>query len=147
MVDVTIKTAPRTIRLKGKGRRIERAAGGTVTPGALVKLNSSDQLVVHATAGGSGAPIFAVENELLGLGIDDDYVSGDFAQAEHFGGGDWVLAYVAAAASAIVIGDQLESAGDGSLCKLASGTPLGVAMQAVDNSAGGAIARIQVALI
>jgi hypothetical protein len=147
MVDLTINAKPRTIRLKDVGIRMERPAGGTIKPGSLVYQTSSDTFLVHATAGGNTARIFALENELIGLGIDDNYVVNDYVQAEQFDSGDWVLAYVAASASAIVIGDRLESDGAGGLRKLASGTPLATSMDALDNSGGSAIARIRVAIM
>jgi hypothetical protein len=138
---------PRTIRLKGYGQRIEKPAAGAITPGALLLLGSGNTFTINATAAVARAPIFALENELIGKGIDDNYASGDLVQAEHFHKGDWVLAFVAASATAIVIGDQLEADAAGGLRKFASGIPLAVAMEAVDNSAGGAIARIKVAIL
>jgi hypothetical protein len=147
MTDNTINTEPRTILLKGDPERMERVAGGTITPGALVKLNSSNQLVVHSTAGGNTNTIFALENELFGKGIDDNYSANDYVQAGEFDGDDHVLAYVAASAAAIVIGDQVESAGDGSVRIRSSGTTIGTALEAVDNSGNGAsIARLRIAV-
>jgi hypothetical protein len=147
MTDLTIKSYPRTIRLKGVGTRMERVATAAVLPGSLVMLNATNNLVVHATAGGTTPAIFALENELIGKGIDDAYASGDYIQAEHFNSGDWVLGYVDAAAAAIAIGDQLESAGDGSLRKHVSGTPIAISMDALDNSAGASIARLRVDIL
>jgi hypothetical protein len=163
------KTAPETILLKGRGFRKEKVAGGTITPGHLVASNSSDQLVVHATAAGHAQAMFAVEAEHLsalgGTGyntsggtIDDNYSSGDFVQSEILDAGCHVYALVAAAASAIVIGDALESAGDGTLRKRTpfsqngsapydvteAGWVVAYALEAVDNSGGGAPARIKV---
>lgn len=150
-----------TILLKGRGIRKEAIAGGTITPGDLVTLNSAGQLIRHATAKGANLRMFAVENDLVGKGIDDNYVVNDYAQAEILPAGGEVLAFVAAAASAIVIGDYLESDGAGGLRKLTpasqSGTtPFAVvtegraiaqAIQAVDNSGGAARARIKVTLL
>jgi hypothetical protein len=133
-----------TVRLKGIGTRLEAVAGGTITPGHLIKQNSSGLLVVHATAGGFAERIFAVENDLNGKEIDDNYLVNDYVQSEIYRPGDEVLAFVVASGSAIVVGDYLESAGDGSLRKLASGTPLATAIEAVDNSAVGAQSRIKV---
>lgn len=154
------KTASRTILLKGRGYRLERVAGGTITPGHLVALNSADKLVVHATAKGKAAPIFAVESEHLNnddgsasADIDHNYASGDFVQSEVLCAGCEVNALVAAAATAIVEGDLLESAGDGTLRKRTAfdavtpapaGEVVAVALEAVDNSAGGSAARIRV---
>lgn len=110
------KTAPRTILLKGRGYRMERAAAGTITPGHLLKLDSNGELVVQ-TVIGRVPPIFAVENDLIGNDIDDNYVDNDFVQAEILGPGCEVNALVAASAAALVIGDYVESAGDGTVKK------------------------------
>jgi hypothetical protein len=42
-----------TILLKGRGIRMEGPAGGSITPGHLVTVNSSGQIVVHNNAGGA----------------------------------------------------------------------------------------------
>jgi len=152
MTDATINTSPRTIRLKGVGRRIERPAQGTIKPGALVALSRTDGFIAHPSAGNKTTAMFALENELLGLGIDDNYASGDLVQVEHFTQGDWVLAYLAAGASKVWEGDFLESAGDGSVRLVGADYQEGAsavlqAMETVDNSGGGSIARIKCAVV
>lgn len=118
MTDKTLNTAPRTILLKGRGTRHEAVADGTILPGSLLQfVSSTGHLTVHSSAGARATRIFALENELFGLGIDDNYVSGDNVQAEFAWNGMWVNAAVAAGAAAIVTGDYLESAGDGTLRK------------------------------
>lgn len=146
MVDNTIKSSPRTIRLKGVGRREERPCSTTITPGMLLRFTSTDQLAVHASQGKHCAACFALENELFGKGIDDNYVTGDLVQSETFAPGDWVLALLPAAAAAVAEGDSLVSNGDGTLIKTTSeyDDSIAVAMQAVDNSGGGTPARIMV---
>jgi hypothetical protein len=148
------KTAPRTIILKGRGIRREAPAGGTITPGHLVTINTSGQLVVHATAGGANSKCFAVEAENLNPGgssqvadIDTNYAANDYVQAEHLYCGCEVNALVAAAAPAIVIGDLLESAGNGTLRKLTTGVAIAQALKAVDNSGGGSPVRISAVII
>lgn len=150
-----------TILLKGRGIRKEGIAGGTITPGHLLTLSSSDTMVVHATAKGPAAPLFAVENDILGKEITDNYVANDYVQAEYLTSGCEVNALVAAAASAIVVGDLLESAGDGTLrirtafaqsgttpfAVTEAGAPIAQAIEAVDNSGGGAPARIKVVIL
>lgn len=147
MADLTINTNPRTIRLKGQGIRMERPAAGVITPGHLVKLGSANSLTVQNTALLKCATIFALENELIGLGIDDNYVSGDNVQAEHMYPGQWVNALVATSAAALVIGDYVEPAADGTVRKLTTGVPLGLVLVAVDNSAQTSVARCQIALV
>jgi hypothetical protein len=133
-----------TILLKGSPIRKEAIAAGAITPGHLILRDSNGKVAVHATAGGNNAPRFAFENDLVGLEISDAYAAGDQVQFIHCKRGDEVNALVAAGAGAIVIGDKLESAGDGTLRKYTNGVILAEAIQAVDNSAGAAVARIKV---
>ncbi len=187
-----VKTVPSTINVKGRPMRREAAAGGAITPGHLIKYNSSGQFVVHNVARGKCATIFAAENEVFGMDITDAYASGDRVLAWHAGPGDEILALVPANAPAIVIGDLLESNGDGTVRKALTltGTLTGtnngaltditfnatwssaqaneinsnfeefqewlnvappgafaVAIQAVDNSAGGSPARIKIMIL
>lgn len=150
-----------TILLKGRGIRKEGVAGGTITPGDLITFNSAGALIRHATAKGSAAPLFAVENDLIGNEITDDYSTNDYVQSEYMHSGCEVLANVAASASAIVVGALLESDGSGGLRVLTAGsqltsgnytyTPAGVAiaqaLEALDNSAGATRARIKVVIL
>ena len=158
---------PNTIILKGRGTRKEAAAGGAIVPGMLVVFNSSGALIAHATAKQKTAPTFAVEMENLnpktgataGIagGIDDAYASGDYCQAETLYPGCQVYALVAAAAVAIAKGALVESAGDGTVRLITDftdaeidavgGGAIARALEAVDNSAGGARARIRIELI
>lgn len=159
---------PNTILLKGDGLFKEAPAAGTITPGHLVQRNSSGNIVVHATASGNAQPAFAVENDIMGLGCTDNYTTTANKQV-HFviperGAEIWAL--VPAAAAAIVIGDLLDSNGDGTLKKytapsqaVAEGgaasytiapkvlAPVAMAIEAVDNSAGGTVARIKVEVL
>ncbi len=152
MVDNTINTRPRTIRLKGVGRRIEKVAQGTITPGNLVALTRSDGFIRHPSAANKTSAMFALENELIGLGIDDNYVANDYCQVEHFHQGDWVLATLAASATKVWEGDFLESDGAGNLRLVGAdyqegATAIAQAMETVDNSGGGTVARIMVAIV
>lgn len=136
-----------TILLKGRGIRKEAVAAGTITPGDLLTINSSGLLIRHATAGGAAAPLFAVENDIVGATIDDDYVTNDYVQSEYMYSGCSVLANVAAGASAIVIGDLLQSAGDGTLEKVTTGVPIAQALDALDNSGSDKKARLRVVIL
>jgi hypothetical protein len=136
-----------TILLKGRGHRVEKVAAGAITPGHLVKMDSTGKLAVHNTALGAAARIFAVENDLVGKEITDAYAANDYVQAEHLGAGDEVLAFLKVAAPAVVIGDYLEAGGNGALQKQTTGIALAYALEAIDNSAGGTQVRIKVALL
>ena len=85
--------------------------------------------------------------------IDTDYAVGETTRFGAFHAGQEVNALVAAAAPAILEGDALESAGDGTLRKLvvaaataqsARDSIVGYALVALDNSGGGSSARLAV---
>ena len=69
-------SSDRTIVLKGDPLRQEAKAAGTITPGHLIQFNSSGNVVVHATAKGNAAAMFAIENALYGKEVGTDYSSG-----------------------------------------------------------------------
>lgn len=115
---------PKTVLLKGRGIRKEGTANAAITPGHLVERMSTGNIRVHATAGAKASPIFAVENEILGKEITVAYAATDRCYFEFLTSGCEVYALVAAAAPAIVVGDLLESAGDGTLRKVAATTDL-----------------------
>lgn len=146
-------TTPNTIILKGNGIRKEGAASSAITPGYLVEFGGANDLQPHSTAAANARKAFAVENDLVGDGIDTDYAVGERVQYEVFGSGCEVYALVAAAATAITKGAALESAGDGTLRILTTDAAtddtqrdsvVAYALEAVDNSAGGTEARIKV---
>lgn len=103
-----------TIKLKKYSDVIEEyVAGGAITPGMLVAYNSDKKVVAHAT--GNAVPMFALEDELQGKGIDEAYAEGAPVQVWVPYRGDHVNALVTGAE--IVAGDSLQSAGDGTLEK------------------------------
>ena len=104
-----------TIDLNGSALNKELIAAGAITPGHLLVRDGSGTVVVHATAAGRAAAMFARENDLKGDDITVAYISGDLVQMLFFPKGGEVNALVAASAPAIVVGDFLESAGDGTL--------------------------------
>lgn len=104
-----------TILLKGRGVRKEAIANGAIQPGYLVHIDSTGKVAKHPTAGGSTSPSFAVENELLGKEITVAWPDTEQTVYETMSPGDEILAVLAASAAAIVIGDYLQSAGDGTL--------------------------------
>ena len=136
------KSAPETILLIGDPNRIEREAGGAITPGHLLEITTSDTFVVHNSAGAVAYPLFAVENDIAGDDLEHAYVSGEKVQANWFRPGDEVFARVADG-EAIVIGDLLESNGNGELREFAADSAggvqephvlIGVAMEIIDTS-------------
>jgi hypothetical protein len=135
---------PHTINLKGRPQRREAAAAGAITPGHYITYNSSGQFVAGGTTLLAHPRIFAAENELLGNGVDVAYAAGDRVLAWHCGPGDEVWGLLAAAATAVVIGSDLEFKADGTVGLRTTGVLIGVALNAVDNSAGGSPARVKI---
>lgn len=110
---------PKTIILRGDPR-IGEAASATsaaIKPGMLIERTSAGTVRKHSVAGGLAQRLFALEQGYVGAYIDDAY--GDAEQVT-FGsckGGDQINAWVPANAAALVIGDYVESNGDGTLRK------------------------------
>ena len=71
-----------TILLKGRGIRKEAVGSGTITPVDLLNITSAGLLIRHGSASLKAAPLFAVENDLIGNEITDDSASGDYVQAD-----------------------------------------------------------------
>ncbi len=148
----------KTILLRGKQFTVrkELVAAAAITPGHLLERDVAGKAAVHSNAGKRAIAMFAFENELFGKGIDDAYAANDQVLIECPPRGAEVFALVAASAAAIVIGDFLESAGDGTLRITTTDAAtddtqrnsiIGVAIEAVDNSGGGSPARIKVELL
>lgn len=123
--------AKSTIALKGHFVLKEAKASAAITPGHLVEFGGAAELRKHATVGGQARKAFALENDLVGQGIDDDYDANDTVRYGVFPPGTEVYAKVNYAATK---GDFLESNGDGQL-KLSStpieGSNIAVAMETV----------------
>ena len=108
--------AQQAIILKGRGIRKELVANATITPGHLVERMTTSKLRVHAAAGGHAQKAFAIEDDLQGNDIADNYSAADLVQFEVMERGSEVYALLANGQS-VAIGDPLESAGDGTLQK------------------------------
>lgn len=118
-----------SIILKGNGVRQEAIGSSVIKPGNLIELNSSGNFVVHGTAGGIASRRFAVENDLCGKGVSDSYGNGEVVQANVFQAGDEIQAFLKAGES-VVLGQLLESAGDGTLRAVTTGVALAIAREA-----------------
>ena len=94
----------------------ELKAGETISPGHLVEQYATGLVKKHATAGGNVLPMFALEDELRGNDVDDNYASGDQVQVWCPVRGEEVYAVLADGQS-VVEGDFLTSNGDGTLKK------------------------------
>ena len=104
-----------TIKLKKYSDVIEEfVAASVIKPGALVTLNADGKVIPHNLDGGNAIPMFALEDELQGKTIEDEYATGDPVQVWVAGRGDIVYA-LANSGATINVGDFLVSAGDGTL--------------------------------
>lgn len=109
--------AKNTIKLKKYSDVIEElVAAGTITPGMLLELTSAGKVQAHQNSGQNMLQMFALEDELQGNGIDDDYSSDDPVQVWIPYRGDQVYAILADDEN-VSTGDYLESNGDGYLKK------------------------------
>lgn len=127
---------PNTVWLGGPRTVInDMAASEAVTPGHLVeRVNTAGvwRWRKHASAGGDAQRAVATEQSMMNLGVDDAYAAGDLmevVEATH-GTNLWMLI---ASGQNIAYGDRLESAGDGTLRKLASGVALFTALETKAN--------------
>jgi hypothetical protein len=119
-------------------------AAEAITPGMLV--NGTTSLIKYATAGGAAAPAFALERDEMGKDIDTPYAIGDTVKIGVFHKGQHVNALIAIGQN-IAANARLEAAADGTLKVFAAGVILARALEAVDNSAGGAAARLRVEIM
>lgn len=117
-------------------------AGGAITPGDLLELNSAGDVIRHATAGGRGLRV-ALENTPFNKGIDDDYADDDQTNVHYPRTGDKLFMFLAQGSAPVVKGDYLESHGNGKLRKLASGVAL-FQVEEDKNANGGVNERIRV---
>lgn len=155
--------AAKKIVLKATGAEMYDGAkaDATITPGDLVK-RSSTGVIRHATAGGNAMPMFAVNAADQNRGIDSDYASSEDVPVVIAARGTQIYGVVAASASAIAVGDFLESNGAGGLRKhtpqavaesgsgsytIYANAPIAIALEAVDNSGGGTKVRIKAEIL
>ncbi len=139
------KTNPEKILLIGIPNQMERDAGSAITPGMLVEINSSNDVIPHNTVGGICDKWVAVESAITGDDIDHAYATGEVVLFNACRQGDEVLLTVNDGED-VSIGELLESAGNGKVV-VAEGESVGMltasivarALQAIDltDSAGG----------
>lgn len=150
---------PNQICLRGTPNVYEGKANAILTPGELLAWSADDELDPHGTAAGNATPVMvAIENDLIGDGIDDNYAAGDTVRYVVPAPGDVLYMWLADGEN-VIKGDPLESDGNGDLQKHTpqavdeGGTAtytvyedsiVGIADEDLNNSAGGARARIRV---
>lgn len=154
---------PKTILLRGNPQAAEGRADTTgLYPGMLVAIKSDNDIIAHPTAKGVAAPNFVREEDYVGGSIDVAYASLDRVPYWKCQKGDEVYAFLETGAN-VAIGAYLESNGAGYLQALTAGSQttsgvvtfpgnaVAVALEAVNNSGGGAgpdaSARIKVRVL
>lgn len=140
-------TAPGTIKLRTDGNDYQQEYalnGAAIRPGMLLALNSSSKVIPNGTAADATPEcIVALEMDLLGRTIDDNYVTADEAVISWFPRiGDEAYMLLKTGNNAAV-NALLESAGAGNLQLVSTGKALFRAVEAVNN-ASGVDARIRV---
>ena len=110
-----------TIKLKKYSDHIEEwVANAAIMPGMLVELMTTGKIRPHSDANGNAMPMFALEDELQGKGVDEAYAAADPVQVWIPYRGDKVYALLEDGQT-VVIGDWLVSAGNGHLRKFVGG--------------------------
>ena len=124
---------------------METEAAAALSPGNLLELTSANTIQKHSVAGGVAEKNIAKEDALEGRTVDTDYAVGDVVSSHLAQSGDVVLALVKAGEN-VAVGDQLVSAGDGTLipvASLATGVTveqvIAVALDAADLTATGVV--------
>lgn len=110
----------------------EYEAAEAITPGMLIELNSDGKVQKHSSGEGTILTMLAIEDELQGKGIEDDYEGDDPVQCWVPTPGDEAYA-ILADGNDVSIGDFLASDGDGTLQKSTT-NPVAVALEAKDTS-------------
>lgn len=121
--------AKNTIKIKSLlNIQDEKVAAAGITPGHLIELTSAGKVQKHSTGGGQAFPMFALEDSYQGRGISDAYDATTYKQVICWipTRGDQVYAHISSTSEDIVIGDFLESAGDGTLRKYDIASSAGV---------------------
>jgi hypothetical protein len=116
------KDTPKTIILSNAFQiQREAAAGVAIRPGMLVELNAAGAVIPHATAGAGqeGAVAVAIENDLTGRGIDDNYAIGERVRYQFLNDGAKFFGIIAASQN-IAFDDALSSNADGTLKEAAA---------------------------
>jgi len=120
----------RRIHNAGPWRAEEAAAAGTITPGMLVEYTTSGTIQAHATEGGRHERLVALEDALQGRAVATDYSATELVSMALVAPGT-VMNMLIASGEACDIGDELVSAGDGTLINADSLASASLAKQIV----------------
>ncbi len=143
------KTRPDTIQIKGETWVTHEAdVDVIVTPGEFVVFSATGTFELPAA--GDLSKLIAIENDIEGQEITDDYAANDRARAVFPQPGSVVQAILTDGQD-VPIGRELEVDANGTLITIGSNQPIAVAMEAIDasDSAATAVAsrRIQVLIL
>lgn len=141
------KSKPETIFLKGHQVQKEGQASAALKPGHLIERGGSNEFQKQSTAKGLCRPMFAVENDLIGKEITDQYAANENVVVAYALPGAEINARVPASATAIAANDALEATGDGTVKKFTNGVIIGYALEAVNNSSGSSEVFIRMEII
>jgi hypothetical protein len=136
---------PSTIMLKfNAGTRYEEArAASIITPGHTVELTADNEIVVQSEPS-SRVQVATEEIHVLeGKTKDHDFAIGDLVSYRPLSKGDEFQAWLKEG-EVVVIGDLLESAGDGTFVAADAGTSTVEAREAVDATAENSRIKVRV---
>lgn len=123
---------PNCIFLGGERTQInDLAASEAITPGHLVERFNNSGVIrfrKHATAAGNTARLVATEHSMANKGPDDAYALNDLVEVSAGHGGSTFWMFIASGQN-IAASNKLESAGDGTLRVVSSGTALFSALE------------------
>lgn len=126
----------KAVVLKGDFVRKEAVASEAITPGHLIEFGGSNDVQKQSSAAeADAAKTWALENDLVGDDLDDDYASGDTVQYAVFDPGSELQALLAHGEN-VSEGDALEADGNGALQAHSSGRVLAFAREDLNNTSG-----------
>ena len=135
---------PSTVWLKGDGMVKEGNAAGAIIPGHLVVRGSAGTFTV-AGAAAEVNTCLALAQDYVGKDIDTAYASGDRLSMMYPELGAEGYCLLAAGATAVVIGSLLQFGPRGTVAlRTTTNKIVGQALEAIDNSVGGAAVRVRV---
>jgi anaerobic selenocysteine-containing dehydrogenase len=133
---MTSATEAKTILIHGCGIKREGKAAAIVRPGHLLALDAALLVIPHGEAGQEAESAWAVEYDLTGRGITQNYAIGDQVMYHVLPEGSRVNALIVANTN-IALNAKLSSNGDGTL-KVAAATDfvVAIARQAIVGAVG-----------
>jgi hypothetical protein len=144
-----VNTTPTAVALTQPQRHKEFFANAALSPGHVMELLSTGKVQKNTAVTKNLPKLIATEKEYSGGSITDAYATDDTVIVGVFNSGAEVTLRLAAAATAVVVGDRLIPVTGGTVGKIVTATDpvFAMALEAVDNSAGGSEALIRCILL